>query len=717
MSVVMKRKIHATLSDKRIQEAFKNWEPVLKFINVAARSGIDYEAYAMKIHEIKERCIDVLPELIVQFKQNAVAAGAIVYEAASGNDANEYIVKLAAAKGVKNVVKSTSKLGWEIGCVQYMEKSGIEVTETDVGDWILQLAKERPIHMTAPNAHITIEEVTELISRASGEKLQPEPQQLLDAARKTLRKAFIRADMGISGVNIAVAETGTIMIFTNEGNECMTTTMPRIHVALIGIEKLVASKQDAAVITRLLSRANMGMNLPIYISNISGPSRADIPTTMNTIVGQGPAELHLILIDNGRNSLRKSTEFKEALYCIKCGACINVCPVFRSLGGQTYGYVYQGGIGTILTAFLNDFEAAVDLSSLCAGCKACTSICPAHIDIPGMIIKLRAKIVRERGISRTKYLFFHSILSDKRKLDSTIKVANVLQYPFIDHDNMLRWLPPPLNAITNTIALPSIAKQTLYERLKNFDKPGTAKIKVAFFAGCLANYVYPETGLNMIEVLDKYNARPYFPVDQTCCGAPAFYEGLADTAQNLAKKNINALLKENPEYIVTICPGCAVMLCNEYPRLLRDDPEWMEKARKLANKVREFSQLVMELSPSDERKLARNMKITYHDPCHLKRGLNIYSEPRQLLAREGYEIVEMEDCDACCGFGGTILIDYPELSNSILQRKLDNIIASGADIVATNCPACVMQIRGGLDRRKSKIKVMHSAELIATGKR
>ena len=713
MSKAMEKRIHAALHDKRIHDAFQTWEPILKFISMAAGMGIDYEAARGKIHAVKERCINELPQLVEQFKRAAVEAGAQIYEAKTGQDANDYILKVARDNGVKSIVKSTSSLAREIGCREALEKVGLEVTETDVGDWIIQLANEKPMHMTATSCHITIEQVTELLSSASGEKLQPEPQCLLDATRKTLRKAFIRADMGISGANIAVAESGTIVILTNEGNECMVTTMPRLHVALVGIEKLVSTLEDATVILRLLSRANMGMKLPVYISHISGPSIADSSPAALGTTGQGPAELHIVLVDSGRSSLRQSAEFREALYCIKCGACINVCPVFRSLGGQTYGHIYQGGIGTVLTAFLNDFEIASDLASLCMGCKACTAVCPAGIDIPGMITRLRAKIVAEKGLSWTKKMAYRSILCNPGRFDNAVRAAAFPQRPFLDNDGMLRRLPPPFASLTNTISLPPIAYRTLHDRLEDFVKPREAKAKVAFYAGCVCNYVYPELGMDVINILGRYDAQPYFPPGQTCCGAPAFYEGVTDTAVSLAKKNIAALEVENPDYIVTVCPGCAAMLQKEYPRLLGNDLGWKQRAGKVAGKIRDFSQLVTELSPSAGKKAARNVKLTYHDPCHLRRGLGIYREPRQLLEREGYEIVEMEDSDVCCGFGGKTVLEYPELSDSVLQRKLDKIIATGVDTVVTNCTACVLQLRGGLDKRKSLIKVMHSAELMA----
>jgi Fe-S oxidoreductase len=279
---------------------------------------------------------------------------------------------------------------------------------------------------------------------------------------------------------------------------------------------------------------------------------------------------------------------------------------------------------------------------------------------------------------------------------------------------MTKRLPYPLDSLTRTISLPALSHRPLRDRLKDLSSPRAgARPRVAFYAGCVADYAYPDLGEDVMKVLRECDAEPYYPQGQTCCGAPAWFAGDAETALSLAKRNIAALEEMNPDYIVTVCPGCAVMLQQEYPRLTATEPEWNQRAKALSSKIRDFSQLVLELTPSAEKRPTLNRKVTYHDPCYLRRGLGVYNEPRQLLEREGFEVVEMAGSDTCCGFGGDIVLRYPELSNSVLQRKLDSIEASGADIVVANCTPCVLQLRGGLDKRKSNIKVMHSAELMA----
>jgi len=714
MSRAMTKRVHKALTDENLQTALTRLLGLIKFVRQIAFAGLDFESLSQEIRRVKENSIANLPELVEQFKSQATKAGAVVYEAEDADDANKYILKLAQERKVKHIVKSKSMLGEEIELREHLEKAGIGVTETDIGEWIVQLAGERPAHLVGPAVHKTIEQVAELMSKATGQELGTDPQALLDAARRTLRQTYIDADMGISGANIAIAETGTLVVVTNEGNGCMATTLPPVHVAVVGYEKIVSSWKDAAAIFRLLSRCTAGMKMPVYISHITGPSQTDaIPGAVLPGAG-GPEEVHIVLVDNGRWQMRESEEFREALYCIKCGTCLNVCPVFASVAGQVYGYVYQGGIGAILTAFLHSMDKAEEVASLCLGCMACKEACPARIDIPRMITRLRASLAEEKGLTLLNRIAYRSILKYQPRLDNVVRIGSHLQQPFVDTDLMIRRLPGPLNELTKAISLPALSSRPLRDRLKDYSSPRpTGKPKVAFYSGCVGAYAYPEIGEYVMKVLEECGARPYYPMGQACCGAPAYFAGDVETALSLARTNIAALEEIRPDYIVTVCPGCATILQREYLNLTTSEPRWNQRARALAGKVCDFSQLLLELTPSVPKKPSRNQKVTYHDPCHLRRGIGVFNEPRQLLEREGFEVIEMADSDSCCGFGGHVVLSYPELSKSVLKRKLDNIEATGAETVITNCLPCILQLRGGLDKRNSRIKVMHSAELLA----
>ena len=707
----MAKRVHESLTDENLQSVLRGFH-----IPTRARRVIpDFDVLSKEIHRVKEKSIANLPQLVEQFKAEATAVGAVVYEAKDAEDANNYVLSLAKERAVKHIAKSKSMLTEEIELREHLEDAGIKVVETDVGEWIVQLAGEKPVHLTGPAIHKTIEQIADLFSKATGEELEPDPQVLLNAARQVLRQSYIDADMGISGANIVIAETGTVVIVTNEGNGCLVTSLPPIYVAMVGTEKLVSSLEDANTILRLLSRSTMGMKTTVYVSYITGPSSTAAIAGALPLPGQGPSEVHIVLVDNGREQMRSEAEFREALYCIKCGTCLGVCPVFGSVAGHTYGFIYQGGIGAILTAFLHGPDKAKDVTSLCMGCLACKEVCPARIDIPRMVSGLKAKMVAEEGLSM-KGRIVRGVLKHPKRLDRLTRAASYLQRPFTDEDSMIRRLPYPFNELTQTISLPVLSRHPLPDRFKDFSSP-RERIgpKVALYAGCLANYAYPELGEDVMKALRECDAEPYYPLGQTCCGAPAYFNGDVETALSLAKTNIAALEEMDPDYIVTVCAGCAMMLQQEYPRLTAAEPEWSQRAKALASKIRDFSQLVLELTPSAEAKPSRNAKVTYHDPCHLKRGMGIYDEPRQLLEREGFELVELARSDVCCGFGGEIVLDYPELSNSVLQRKLDNIEATGADTVVTNCLTCILQIKGGFDKRKGqngKIKVVHTAELL-----
>lgn len=714
MTAKMRKRVNKALADRDLQKALPTFTLITKVARQIGMEGIDFAALRDEVRRVKEESIADLPRLVERFKARAAEAGAVVYEAKDARDAANYVLKVARERNVNRVVKSKSMVTEEIELNERLEHAGIVVRETDLGEYIVQLAGERPSHLTGPAIHKTIEQVAELFSRASGEKLPPDPPLLLKTAQRELRQDYINADMGISGANIAVAETGTLVVVTNEANGCLVTTLPPVHIAVVGCEKLVSTLDDATTILRLLSRSTTGQKQSVYVSYITGPGATQAFTETPLPGAQGPGELHIVLVDNGRSQMRESDEFREALYCIKCGACLNVCPVFGSVAGQTYGYIYQGGIGAVLTAFLHGMDKAADPASLCMSCRACTEVCPAHIDIPRMILRLRAKLVAGKGLPLVERIAYRGILSHPARLDRAVSIGSRLQSPFVGRGDMIRRLPPPLSSLTRTISLPAASRPPLRRRMKEFSSPGEgAHPTVAFYAGCIANYAYPGIGEAVMKWLRECGAEPYYPPGQACCGAPALDAGDEQSFIRLAKINIAALEEMTPDYIVTVCPGCAVMLQQEYPRLLGGDPEWGQRAEAMSAKIRDFSQLALELTPSAEKKPSQELRVTYHDPCYLKRGLDVSHQPRRLLEREGFEIVEMNDADACCGFAGQFVLHYPELSASILNRKLDNIAATGVEVVVTGCTPCVLQLRGGLDKRNSNVRVMHIAEVMA----
>lgn len=714
-----RRQVREALHDKELQIALERGIGAYRKARADAMAGFDLSASQDEIRAIKERSISDLSALLARFKQEAEKVGAVVHEASDGAAVADIISHLAAERGVKLVVKSKSLLTEEIELNRRLLKSGLTVVETDLGEWIIQLAGEKPSHFTMPAMHKTREQIAELFSEATGEEAKPEVQALVEVARKQLRQAFIDADMGISGANIAVAETGTLVIVANEGNDRLVTTLPPIHVAILGYEKLVATMDEATAILKVLARSATGQKQTAYVSFITGPSRTtDIEKTLALGV-HGPKELHIIFVDGGRKALAEDEACREALYCIKCGACLNLCPVYRSVGGHAYGNAYMGGIGSVLTAFHRSLDAAEDTLALCAGCGYCTSICPSKIDTPRMVLELRNRLIRSRGMPLTSLLPL-AVLRRSSTFRRVLGTFREFQPAVMTKNGTLIELPL-LSDLFGGKKIPGLASKFLSELLPNCSK-GTGSMTVGLYAGCMLEFVYPEIGQAIWDVLGRSGVDAVFPKDQVCCGAPALYIGDFETARYLAAENIRVLGEHLPDYIVTGCPTCAVMLKQRFPVLLQGT-EWEDRAKSVAQRVVDFSQfavdvLNLELSgiskPKADESGSHN-RVTYHDPCHQVRGLGTSQFPREIIRRAGAELVEMESCDECCGFAGLYSLKQPDISASILERKIACICETGAKTVITDCPGCILQIKGGLAKKGISIDVCHTAQFIVGG--
>jgi len=329
---------------------------------------------------IKEHTLAHLDRYLEQLEASVTGRGGHVHWAATAEDARRIVLEIARKAGCKRAVKSKSMTTEEVHLNPALQQAGVEVVETDFGEFLIQLAGERPSHLVAPAVHHTRESIARILSRHTGETLPDEPKRLAQVGRRLLRDKFSRADLGITGANFAVAETGTLVLVTNEGNGRLTTTCPRVHVALVGIEKVIPRLADLPVFLKLLARAATGQTLSIYTTLLTGPRR---PGELD-----GPEEFHLVLLDNGRTRILASP-FRESLQCIRCGACLNACPVYRRIGGHAYGGVYSGPIGSILTPLYDSVADNPDLPHASSLCGACQAACPVKINIPHMLVGLR----------------------------------------------------------------------------------------------------------------------------------------------------------------------------------------------------------------------------------------------------------------------------------------------------------------------------------------
>lgn len=699
--------IDQALADPVLSDSLTRFSEAYRVGRARAYDGIDFEAVRGRIAERKAHAAQRMDELAARFTLQAQAAGAKVVRASSRLQACEHVLAIARQAGARLIVKSKSMASEEIHLNTALEKAGFEVCETDLGEWIIQLAHERPSHMVLPAIHKTRGQVAGLFSRQTNRELDDDIPGLVAVARHELRAKFLSADIGITGANIAVAETGSLVLLTNEGNARLVTTLPRTHIAIVGLEKLVARFDDVQPILTALPRSATGQLITSYVSVITGAAE-------NT---DGSAkDLHIILLDNRRTEMAADPVFKEALQCIRCGSCLNVCPIFRLVGGHVFGKVYTGGIGAILTAWFDALEESRDIQSLCIQCGTCKEFCPGAIDIPALIREVRDRVSRRQGLPFLQRAAY-AVVNNRHMFHAALRAASIAQKP-VAGGGFIRHLPFALSSMTKGRSLPAIAERPFRDQFPELAQPECQETAI-FYSGCLIDFVYPETGVSVVNVLNCAGVRVAFPMQQTCCGAPARYGGSPEAAADAAKANLEALSTQPAEYIVSACPTCTAALKIDFPKLMARSgtPDELRKARAIAAKTCDFSTLVQLLASQGRLRSKQDppaSRVTsYHDSCHLKRTLGIANEPRQLLASAGYEIREMPEADVCCGMGGAYSIKMPAVARGVLDRKLSNIRAAGAPEVSTDCPGCLLQIRGGCDAANMDVTVRHTADRIA----
>jgi len=350
--------------------------------NRAVAAAIPYfQDWREAAHRIKRYAIANLDKLLVEFEQKITARGATVLWARDAEEANRLILDIAREHGVKRVVKGKSMVTEEMELSHKFRAAGIRSVETDLGEYIVELAGQRPTHIVTPALHLSAAEVGRIFEEKLDEPFSAEHQHLTNVARKHLREEYLKADMGMSGVNFAVADTGTMVLIENEGNGGLSTATPPVHVATMGIEKVLPSIRHLPVFLNLLARSGTGQKLTTYTHLIHGPAPGK--------------KLYIVILDNGRTNILKDPAAWQSLYCVRCGACLNACPVYRRTGGWAYGWVYPGPIGSIIVPHLQGLDKAGTLPFASSLCGACGEVCPVKIDIPHQLVHLRHRAVNE----------------------------------------------------------------------------------------------------------------------------------------------------------------------------------------------------------------------------------------------------------------------------------------------------------------------------------
>ncbi|MDQ0340048.1 L-lactate dehydrogenase complex protein LldF [Caldalkalibacillus uzonensis] len=453
-----KQRVEQGLNDPFLRQSLKNAQARFREGKQRAAQILgNLEEWRTRAEAIRHHTIEHLDYYLDQFATNVENNGGTVFFAETEQEAVDYLIRLAKAKQAKTVIKSKSMVSEETHVNKRLEEIGVEAIESDLGEYIIQLAKEMPSHIIAPAIHKNRRQIAQLFAEVAGKELPEDTSALTRFARHQLRDKFLNADIGISGCNFAVAETGSIVLVSNEGNARLTTTLPKTHVVMMGMERIVPTWEDLDAVLSLLPRSATGQKITSYVTALTGPRRENDQ--------DGPEEMHVIIVDNGRSNAL-GTEYQSILHCIRCGACLNVCPVYRHIGGHAYGGVYTGPVGAVLTPILEGFDEWEELPYASSLCGACTETCPVKIPLHDMLIDLRRDEVDEKrspGVERFIFRLFGTAMNNPALYRLGLKMAKHLLKPFADDEGFLNKGPGPLKAWTEERDFPAPAKESFRE--------------------------------------------------------------------------------------------------------------------------------------------------------------------------------------------------------------------------------------------------------------
>jgi L-lactate dehydrogenase complex protein LldF len=676
----LRKRIAAGLADDSADRARRQVFDGLRPRLAAARPR--YPDLQDRVRAIKMEALDHLDELVRLATEQLTRNGCTVVIAHTAAEARAHILKVV---GGGTLVKSKSNAAKEIHAVEALEAHGVAVVETDLGDRINQLNGTYGGHIIAPAVQIPKERVRQLFSDLAGEVLPEDPEEIVKVARADLRSAFAAAGYGMSGGNALAAETGTVCVVENEGNIRMLSSLPAVYIAIVPITKIVRTLEDALTIIQGASVFGVAQRIGTYASGISGPAPAD---------GFGPKEVHVILVDNGRRRAI-AQGFGEAFACINCGSCLDHCPVYAVIGDKYGVTTHIGGIGMLQASFTDGLPLTSGQGlSLCLNCRACVDPCPVRIDTPGMHARLREHLPASRRLPAMA----RAVLALTGRV-ALMRASGRVLYA------AERWglrraaervLPPRLRAIAPLLP-PMPAPREMAPPPEVIEPIGPHTRTVAFLSGCVMSTWLAPINWATLRVLARSGCRIRVPRSQGCCGALHHHMGEGWQARQLARRVIDAFEGLGDcEAILTNSAGCGAAM-KEYAELLHADPAYADRARRFAARVRDASEFLAVRGFASAARIRE--RVVYFDPCHLGIAQGITKEPRWLLSRiPGLEVVEAARREACCGSAGIYNLVHPDVSGRLADLLVEDLLAANPDLIVTNNPGCLLQVRWGLAR-------------------